>query len=485
MATLSSRNQEFLGTLLSEVTQSLDIPEPLRNQAVERYEAVGAWLATEDSELQPFQPKVFPQGSFRLGTVVRPMNRNGAYDIDLVCELLVAKDEITQRDVWSLVGGRLKLNPEFGALTVPSTRCWTLDWSKSFHMDVLPSIPNVEAQPTGILLGDKKLAQWQKSDPIRYADWFKERMRVALRERRAALAESLGASVEDVPEWRVRTPLQRAVQVLKRHRDQTFSGEEDQKPLSIILTTLAALSYDNEPDLVDALIAIVEKMPQYIQVRDGKFFVMNPAEPSENFADRWNEDPKRRQAFLSWLNTLRTDISEWVHSTELKKAYPLLERGLGKEEITRAARTAEERFGMVSTASTLAAAARSQGEDIPHAQVPPWPLILGSNARLSAAVHRSRGGPKISELADQLLPKHVSILFQLETDVPPPCDVYWQVVNTGSEAAAAKGLRGGIELGAMSKWEDTKYRGTHWVEAFVVKRGACVVRTGRRLVRIS
>lgn len=485
MATLSSRNQELLGALLSEVTQSLDIPEPLRDQAIERYEGVGAWLAMEDSELRRFQPKVFPQGSFRLGTVVRPMNRNGAYDIDLVCELQIPKDATTQRDVWSLVGRRLKQSPDFGSLTVASTRCWTLDWSNSFHMDVLPSIPNVEAQPTGILLGDKKLVQWQRSDPIRYAAWFRERMQVALRQKRAALAESIGASVEDVPEWRVRTPLQRAVQVLKRHRDQTFTAEQEHKPLSIILTTLAALSYENQSDLVDALIAIVAQMPLHIEERGGKYFVMNPAEPSENFADRWNEAPKLREAFLRWLGILQKDMSELAHSTELKKAYPLLERGLGTEEFRRAVKIAENNSASAPNSGVLGRAPSPTLGVVAHARPPPWPLPLGSRARLSAAVHRSRGGPRIQDLGDQLLPKHVSILFELETDASPPYDTFWQVVNTGPEAAAAKGLRGGIEVGPVSKWEDTKYRGVHWVEAFVVKRGECVARTGRRYVRIS
>lgn len=484
MATLSSRDQEFLGTLLSDATESLDIPEPLRAKAVERYEAVGSWLATEDSNLRRFQPKIFPQGSFRLGTVVRPMNRNGAYDIDLVCELEIARDAITQRDVWSLVGRRLKLSPEFGALTVASTRCWTLDWSKSFHMDVLPSIPNVEALPTGILLGDKKLVQWQRSDPIRYADWFRERMQLAFRENRAALAESVGADVEDIPEWRVRTPLQRAVQVLKRHRDQTFRGREDEKPLSIILTTLAAQSYDNQRDLVDALIAIVDQMPHHIQTRNGKYFVMNPAEPSENFADRWNDDPRRREAFVAWMDTLQKDFAEVVRATELRTVFPLLERGLGRDEFARAVKTAEGRIKSAPVANAAIGTAMGL-VSVTHAQPPPWPLMLRSSARLTGAVHRGRGGPRMWTLSDQLLPKHVSILFELETDVPSPFDVYWQVVNNGPEAAAARGLRGGIEPGTVTKWEDTKYRGTHWVEAFVVRRGQCLARTGQRYVRIS
>jgi len=40
--------------------------------------------------------RIYPQGSFRLGTVVRPDTRTGEYDIDLVCWLLIAKETVTQ-----------------------------------------------------------------------------------------------------------------------------------------------------------------------------------------------------------------------------------------------------------------------------------------------------------------------------------------------------------------------------------------------------
>ena len=55
-----------------------------------------------------------------------------------------------------------------------------------------------------------------------YAAWFRDRMKPQFEARRRALAESLRASVEDIPEYRVKTPLQQAIQLLKRHRDMSF-----------------------------------------------------------------------------------------------------------------------------------------------------------------------------------------------------------------------------------------------------------------------
>ena len=60
------------------------------------------------------------------------------------------------------------------------------------------------------------------------------------------------SSVDDVPDALIRTPLQRAIQILKRHRDMRFLEHkcEEYKPISIIITTLAASAYQNETDVL-------------------------------------------------------------------------------------------------------------------------------------------------------------------------------------------------------------------------------------------
>ena len=288
------RFSEFLAAIADE----LDIPEKLYEDATVKYEEVGIWLSQDDSALAQYSPEIYPQGSFRLGTVVRPIDPACDYDIDLVCQLDIKKESVTQKDLKEMVGKRLKEREDLAAILTPSRRCWNLNYLKQFHMDVLPSIPNVEQLPDGILLTDTDLVRWQKSDPKSYAQWFHRAMIVRFNEQRAALAKALQASVEDVPEWRVKTPLQRAVQLLKRHRDETFKADFENRPVSIIITTLAAHAYQNQDNIYDALLGIAERMPHYIENRDGRWWVPNPVEPDENFADKWNERPARRQAFL-------------------------------------------------------------------------------------------------------------------------------------------------------------------------------------------
>ena len=73
------------------------------------------------------------------------------------------------------------------------------------------------------------------------------------------------------------------------------------------------------------------------------------------------------------------------------------------------------------------------------------------------------------------VPKDVWLRFEITTDVPEPYDVRWQIVNTGRDAMLADGLRGDEfeeSNGASNiRWEATEYRGTHWIEAFIIRRG--------------
>src|SRR5580700_4045447 len=229
-----------LSALLEKTAEILDIPDSLHEDAVLKYEDVAAWLSDDASGLARYQPRVYPQGSFRLGTVVRPVTETDHYDIDLVCQLDIPKESTTQETLKTIVGKRLGEREDLKRILEPSRRCWNLDYADNFHMDVLPCLDNPERKPAGILLTDTQLLHWQRSNPIAYAEWFRERMRVAFDTRRAILAKALDADIEAVPDWQVKTPLQRVVQLLKRHRDLFFAARQEVRPISIIITTLAA-----------------------------------------------------------------------------------------------------------------------------------------------------------------------------------------------------------------------------------------------------
>lgn len=98
----------------------------------------------------------------------------------------------------------------------------------------------------------------------------------------------------------VRTTLQRLVQVLKWHCMLRFIRDPDNRPPSILITTLAARAYRGEADLFTATRNALAGMGERIEDRHGIWWVPNPAHEEENFADKWNEYPERREAFVAW-----------------------------------------------------------------------------------------------------------------------------------------------------------------------------------------
>jgi hypothetical protein len=351
-----SAEQRQLSNLLEQVAKSLDILDELFEEAVSKYEDVGNWLEEQDQNHGRREPQIYPQGSFRLGTVVRPISEKDEYDIDLVYERDLRKSSTSQEQLKEEAGEHLAGYVRYckqAHRDVPSLasgrRCWTLNYPDHFHMDVLPAIPDDEGRlrfapqcGTRILVTDRDLHEWQHSNPVGYAEWFKSRMAVRFREKRAALAAEMAqAAAEDVPEYKVKTPLQRAIQILKRHRDFHFQNDKDDRPVSIILTTLAAKAYNNQEDLVDALLTMVREMPNHIETRieDGKrvSWVPNPVNDDENFADKWKEHPERETKFRAWLKQVDDDLTAALRGGGIHRVVDLLGISLGRSTVTKAA----------------------------------------------------------------------------------------------------------------------------------------------------
>jgi hypothetical protein len=153
------------------------------------------------------------------------------------------------------------------------------------------------------------------------------------------------ASVEEIPEYRVRTPLQQAVMILKRHRDDMFEDDPDSKPISIIITTLAGHAYEGEADAPSALLGILERMEGKITNDGRRYIVANPTDATENFADRWEKYPERHEAFFAWLAQARadffglaklTDYEVMSESADIRVSSSLRKRAL--ERITKGGR---------------------------------------------------------------------------------------------------------------------------------------------------
>jgi hypothetical protein len=332
----------LISQLLRDTVSELDIPPDLRAAATREYERVGNWLAAHADGGAGWV--VYPQGSFLLNTVVLPFGTD-EYDVDTVCRREIDKHATTQAKLKGEVGDVLSnyIAAHRHLTDGPvgrkeRNRCWTLRYHRSlrFHLDVLPGVPNAEALPTGILITDRELREWQRSDPLAFAGWFKRQAESEFVAKRARLAEAAHTPPQEIPEWEVKTTLHRVVQVLKLHRNEHFRDDLDARPASILITTLAAHAYRGEQELYDALVQAVELMPDYITQTANGFWVPNPVEPRENFADRWRDQPELAREFFGWLARLGEDLRDAATQRGIDKVAARLQESFGADPVEKA-----------------------------------------------------------------------------------------------------------------------------------------------------
>src|ERR1039458_4146800 len=132
--------------LIADLAEVLDIPSERYESAERSYKSVGEWFERPASQFAKIRTRVYTQGSFRLGTVIRPANGEEHYDLDIVCEFSLDKAKNTQKGLQAAVGLELGLYSKARQMEDPShwDRCWTLNYADSaqFHLDVLPALPD-------------------------------------------------------------------------------------------------------------------------------------------------------------------------------------------------------------------------------------------------------------------------------------------------------------------------------------------------------
>ncbi len=394
-------NSPLASSVIEEVISTIEISDSDYETASSRYKDVAGWFARPTGTCARFSPHVYPQGSFRLGTVVRPVSSDGEYDLDLGCRLQIGitKQTHTQKELKQFVGADLEAyRVARGIKRAPEARhrCWRLKYADTlaFHMDTVPSIPETVikrgaireaieksgvgaplardiADLTGAITDDRLpnfaflSDEWRISNSEGYARWFEGRMKLAstLLNERAVLAKA--AQVDALPAYKWKSPLQACVQILKRHRDLMFAINPDAQPISVVITTLAGRAYRGETTVADALGNVLASMGGFVSQRAPR--VPNPVNPAEDFADKWG-DPKYRhlqleQNFWRWLEKAKTDFQGIANERQI----PLI---VEKAEKVYGARIDGRKVGAklssaVAGASLLGAAVEPSGLGFP------------------------------------------------------------------------------------------------------------------------
>lgn len=352
---IDSRQKEIL-----QLTKNLDITPSMRKDAEEKYQAISAYL-----QLHGIECNIYPQGSFALGTVVRPLHKD-VFDLDTICELSVDKGSTTARETKESVGKVLLDSERYGDVIEYDT-CWTKEYANEFNIDIVPAVDEQQEkkanlvakavtnkdlanQSVAITKGLKSNYRWSTSNPKGYRDWFGNINRPFLEydresKRQAIFAQNkaLFNSVEEIPESDERSSLQIAIQILKRHRDIYFlvlNDDKDNRPISAVITTIAASIAQTLPNSLNPFellgritetLKIYAKLDTMEQIRftqqyaslnlirrdNGHWCLLNPANPDDNLLDSWNTSSGRAKAFFKWISEVVKDFEVLTSATDM------------------------------------------------------------------------------------------------------------------------------------------------------------------------
>lgn len=309
-------------TLLLDIDRRISLTATQYDMLNAHYDAISAILC------EPVDPLlgdliIFPQGSVRTRTVTRPPGREDV-DVDAI-SYIKGGTKLAPIDYLDRLFAELDARVKTGGSVEPSKRCVVVQYADDklpCHMDITPAqnqLGNLKDDGSGRLrVPDRPTAAWSPSNPKDFADWFDtcaqreltlklpDEYRVLMQKR--AEAESLPSHAEITAPNGLRV----AVRLMKRHRDIYVqrTGRKKTKPISVILTTLAGKAYERvalrhqrqSVAPLQLLIDVVAEMPNCFDEPLGteSYRLVNPADPQENFAEKWNDDADLMHTFFDW-----------------------------------------------------------------------------------------------------------------------------------------------------------------------------------------
>lgn len=340
-----------------KIVSKLDITPSMFKEATEKYEALSKYL----HEHSGLRANMYPQGSFALGTVVRPYYKgeDASYDLDFICEVSKGRGEITPDELRNAIKSALSESKLYSDKLEEFDECFTIHYADingmSFSIDIVPATAESitsknrlrckTARPdlinNAIAIPKKRTTgyEWLTNNPQGFKEWFKEinnpYLNYASTEYRTALFESTDfyGSIEEIPLEMNRSSVQRAIQLLKYHRDIYYLKASDLKPISALITYMVAdvaSSLIPSTDTFTLLEAVLYQLTlceqqlhmgqlqfestvtpaPLIAYKNHKWLVINPANPEDNLADKWNTNSAIPAKFFNWVKVAKKDLIE-------------------------------------------------------------------------------------------------------------------------------------------------------------------------------
>ena len=237
--------------------------------------------------------KMERQGSYALGTLIKPVDDNDEYDADIQI-VMNPNRNWEPKDYVQAISRTLADNKTYADKLRLKTRCVTVDYAGDFHLDVVPRV---------ILNGkhyvcNRRDNKFEETDGNGYRDWFNEKIRIT------------GGN------------LKRVVRLLKYLRDHQNSFTAK----SILLTTLAGNTIKSSDEgatavstVADTLETVLSRMNDHLQQHPNMPEIKNPVLPTENFNRHWDQ---RRYA------NFRNRVQSYAQTAKQAKVEPSADRAI-------------------------------------------------------------------------------------------------------------------------------------------------------------
>ena len=221
------------------------------------------------------------QGSYAVGTTIRPVKESDEYDVDRLVYVHY-EDSRESGEYIDDVYECLKANGNYAEKVHRKSRCVTVKYEGEFNIDVVPCISSNGNQ----FICNRKTNAFEATDGRGFRDWFNEKNRTTSGDLKLVT---------------------RLLKYLRGHK-KTFTAP------SILLTTLIGNTvYDWEGDtrfkpLPAALLTVISRMDEFLQSHPDMPEIRNPALPRESFTRHW--DQAKYSHFRDMVSSYATRIRD-------------------------------------------------------------------------------------------------------------------------------------------------------------------------------
>ena len=252
------------------------------------------------------------QGSYALGTTIRPVKDTDEYDVD---RLVYVEYDSSKgpKDYIDDVYWCLKDNGNYADKVQRNTRCVTVNYAGEFKIDVVPCITYNGSH----FICNRKTNEYEVTDGSGFRDWFNNKNRIT------------NGNLKLVT---------RLLKYLRDHK-KTFTAP------SILLTTLIGNTvHDWEGDaeyktIPDALLTVITRMDEFLQSHPSMPEIRNPALPSETFTRHWDQTKYShfRDMISSYARRIEDAYTDNDEESSVRKWRDLFGDGFGKLSAAAAA----------------------------------------------------------------------------------------------------------------------------------------------------